>query len=127
MNTKNLLVGSIVGTIVYFLLGWLVYGILFTEIYASTGGTENMLFIFLGCMFFGILVAYVVVSRSGLTDWISGAKVGAVVGAMYSASMNFFMYASMEPDYNKIVLDIALSILMAGIVGAAIAFVNKKI
>jgi uncharacterized membrane protein len=126
MKTKNLFVGSVIGTIVYFLLGWLFYGVLFTDIFPSTG-TENMLFIFLGCMFFGILVAYVVVSRSGLTDWISGAKVGAVVGAMYSASMNFYMYASMEPDYNKIVLDFALSILMAGIVGAAIAFVNKKI
>jgi uncharacterized membrane protein len=126
MKTKNLFVGSVIGTIVYFLLGWLFYGVLFTDIFPSTG-TENMLFIFLGCMFFGILVAYVVVSRSGLTDWISGAKVGAVVGAMYSASMNFYMYASKEPDYNKIVLDFALSILMAGIVGAAIAFVNKKI
>lgn len=126
MKTKNLLVGSVVGTIVYFLLGWLFYGILFTDIFPSTG-TESMLFIFLGCMFFGILIAYVVVSHSGLTNWASGAKVGAVIGGLYSASMNFYMYSTMAADYNKMVMDIALSILMGGIVGAAIAFVNGKL
>lgn len=126
MNAKKLIVGSIVGTIVYYFLGFLVYGLLFMNLYPQTG-TENMLFIFLGCMFFGILIAYVIAGKLDLKTAMSGASVGAVIGGLYAASSNFFMYSSMEADYGKIITDIAISIVLGAIVGAFVSYVNGKL
>ena len=44
---KNVLISGIAGTIVYYLLGWLVYDIFCPQM--STGD-ESMLGIFLGCL-----------------------------------------------------------------------------
>jgi biotin transporter BioY len=46
--TKKILLSGIVGTVVYYLLGWLVYGLILTD---KSKGEESMLFIFLGCLF----------------------------------------------------------------------------
>jgi hypothetical protein len=48
--TKNLLFSGIAGTIVYFLLGWLVYRILFPDL-VSEGESTSLLYIFLVCLF----------------------------------------------------------------------------
>ena len=45
--TKNLLFSGIAGTIVYFLLGWLFYGILFPDL-VNEGESTSLLYIFLG-------------------------------------------------------------------------------
>jgi hypothetical protein len=50
--TKKILISGLVGTLAYFFLGWLVYGIILTE---SKTGEESMLFIFLGCLFFSFI------------------------------------------------------------------------
>ena len=38
MNNKALFTSTLTGTIVYFLLGWLFYGILFKDLYPSNAG-----------------------------------------------------------------------------------------
>lgn len=126
MNTKNFIVGSIVGSIVYFLLGWLVYGILFKDIYSSEEFPHSLLFVFLGCLFFASLVSYVFVKWANITQWTTGAKGGAIIGFFYSASMNFYIYSGMEVNYRNIGLDVVLSIIIGAIVGAVIAFVIGK-
>jgi hypothetical protein len=46
MNIKSFTLSAIAGTIVYFLLGWLFYGTLFTEIYPTSGNEKSLSFIF---------------------------------------------------------------------------------
>ena len=58
MNTKSFLLSGIAGTIVCFLLGWLFYGTLFTDVYPQND-EECMLFIFLGCLFYAFTFALV--------------------------------------------------------------------
>ena len=48
---KSLIYSTITGTIVYFLLGWLFYGILFTDLYPANE-EHSMLFVFFGCLFY---------------------------------------------------------------------------
>ena len=89
-------------------------------------GEYDILFIALGCLFSGFLLAYiftVVASIKGLTN---GLKIGAIYGLLSGLSMNFFMYASMEPNYQNIATDVVLSIVMMAIVGAAVAMINNK-
>jgi hypothetical protein len=126
MKTKNFIIGAVVGTLVYYFLGFIVYGLLFKDIYMRDNFSHTMLFVFFGCLFFGTLVAYIFTKWAGITNWWTGAKAGAVIGLLYSASQNFFMFSGMEINYQNLFLDIVLNVVMVGIVGAAIAFALGK-
>ncbi len=45
----------------------------------------------------------------------------------YALSMNFYMYSSREVNYQNIVIDVAITIVMSAAVGAVIALVNDKL
>lgn len=126
MNIKNLLVSSVVGSIVYFMLGGLFYGVLFTNIYPPSP-EQNMVFIGLGCLTFCLLLSYIFLQWAGITDPMSGLKAGALIGLLYGAGMNLFMYASQTPNYTNMLTDIILNAVMGGIAGAVIAFVISKL
>lgn len=120
MKTTNFIAGSIVGAIVYFLLGWVAYGMLFTDIYPEEG---NLTFIFLGCLFFAALLTYIFEKWANISTWMTGAKGGAVIGFLTALSMNFFMYSSREPDYKKMITDVLITLVTAAITGAVIGYV----
>jgi hypothetical protein len=125
MNVKNFIVGGIVGGIVNFLLGWLLYGKLFKDLFPQTG-TENMTYIFLGCMSFGFLMS-TVVSLASIDKCLSGIKAGVLIGLFIGLYTNFFMNVSNPAvDVNLMLIDIAITITIAILVGATIAVVNGK-
>lgn len=126
MKLKNFLVTGIVGGVVDFLLGWLFYGILFKDIYPQNMNV-NLCFIFLGCMTFGLFVAYIFTRWAQITNAITGLKAGAVIGFFTSLYMNFFMYSNMEINYRNMIIDILISTLIGAGVGYAVALVNGKI
>lgn len=120
MKISNFIISSIVGSIVYFLLGWVAYGMLFTDLYPQEG---NIVFVYLGCLFFAMLLAYVFTKWANISTWITGAKSGAIIGLFYALSMNFFMYSSREPNYQNITIDVIITLVMSAITGAIIAIV----
>lgn len=126
MNTKKFILGGIAGGIVDFLLGGIFYGVLFTDIYPSDENATNYAFIMLGCLTFGFLMSYIFVKWASITQFITGAKAGAIIGLLYGLSMNFFMYSSKEPDYNLLAIDTVLNIVMGAAVGGVVALVNGK-
>ncbi|MBK8347749.1 MAG: hypothetical protein IPL08_08965 [Saprospiraceae bacterium] len=75
---------------------------------------------------FCVLVSYIFVKWAGITDPMSGAKGGAIIGLLYGAGMNLFMYSSMEPNYGNMLTDIIINSVMGAIAGAAIAFIIGK-
>lgn len=125
MNYTKFLLGSLVGGIVYFLLGWLFYGVLFTNIYPPSE-TENMLFIVLGSLSYGVLFSYIFNKWAGISIWMTGAKAGAIIGLITALWMNFFMYSGMEANYQNMMIDAGLSIVIGAITGAAVAMVSGK-
>lgn len=126
MNTKNFIIGGILGGIVNFILGWIFYGVLFKDLYPQTGN-ENLLFVFLGCLAFGFLLSQIIINWAQAIDFSSGLKVGIIVGLLYSLSMNFFMYSSMQVNYENMIIDIIINIVSTGIIGAIIAITNGKL
>lgn len=125
MNAKSFLISSVLGSIVYFFLGYVFYTLLFPNIYPSTG-EPNILFIYLGCLTFCVLVSYIFVTWAGITDPLSGAKAGGIIGLLYGAGMNFFMYSNMAANYSNMITDIVINGIMGAIAGAAIAFIIGK-
>nr|WP_298656934.1 hypothetical protein [uncultured Flavobacterium sp.] len=126
MNTKNFIIGGILGGIVNFILGWIFYGMLFKDLYPQTGN-ENLLFVFLGCLAFGFLLSQIIINWAQAIDFSSGIKVGIIVGLLYSLSMNFFMYSSMQVNYENMITDIIINIVSTGVIGAIIAITNGKL
>ena len=125
MNAKSFLVSGVVGGIVDFFLGYLFYGILFKDFF-SQNESMNLLFIFLGCMTNGFFISYIFTKWAGITNPITGAKAGAVIGLFTSLSMNFFMYSSKIVNYQNLFLDVVISIVISVFIGASVAIINGK-
>ena len=119
MNTKSFLLSGIAGTIVCFLLGWLFYGTLFTDVYPQND-EECMLFIFLGCLFYAFTFALVFNRWAQISTFSSGVKAGFLIGLLWSLSMNFFMYATKESIDSNFLILIAIDAVSAAIMGGVV-------
>ena len=129
MNVKNFLIGGIVGGIVDFLLGWVIYGMLLKDMFPKPdgAGAQNMLFIFLGCMSFGFMISYIFAQVGGVSELMKGIKIAAGVGLFMSLANNFFgcMYKD-TMDVKMVAIDIVAAIVLSAVVGASIAMVTGK-
>lgn len=128
MKTKNFLVAGLVGGIVDFLLGWLFYGIVFKDTFPQPEeSSESMLFIFLGCITFGLFVSYIYNQWAQISTGATGAKAGAIIGLFVGLFFNFFNLAmSADAAFNLAALDVGISVVMTAIIGAVIGMVNGK-
>ena len=120
--TKQLFLSGIAGFAVYFLLGWLAYGILFTE---ETTGEESMLFIALGCLFYAFVYATIFTRWANIATFSTGLKAGAILGLLYELSWKFFMTTGaidVLPFLKSLIINVLMTALMAGVV----AYVNGK-
>ena len=120
--TKKILLSGIVGTIVYYLLGWLVYGLILPE---KSTGEESMLFIFLGCLFYAFLIAYVFCKLAQLSSFKTGFTAGLVMGILYAMVWYFFMNWEFKPI--ALIEEIIIGGLMTAVLGGAVAYVNGKV
>ena len=129
MKIKNFVISGVVGGIVNFLLGWLFYGMLFKDFFPQDEATMRLEFILFGCLVYGLFIAYIFTKWAGISHATTGAKAGAIIGFFYSLSVNLFMLSSPKNGntYEMMIMDVAISVVSAAIVGAAIAVVNHKL
>jgi hypothetical protein len=129
MKTKNFLVAGIVGGIVDFFLGWIFYGMLFKDSFPQPDESSNaMVMIFLGCITFGLFLAYIYTKWAQIATAVTGAKAGAVIGFFIGLSMNFFnMAMTSDAAVQTAALDVGIGIVMTAIVGAVVGLVNGKL
>lgn len=127
MKVKNFLIAGVVGGIVDFFLGWIFYGMLFKDFFPQDEANMNLEFIFLGCLVYGLFIAYIFTKWAGITQLATGATAGAVIGFFYALSVNFFMLSSKEADFKLLAIDVVITIVMSAVVGAIIALINDKI
>ena len=128
MNTKTFIVGGLVGGIVDWLLGWLFYGIIFSDKFPQPDETTNaMLFITCGCFAFGFFMSFIYNKWAEIATLSAGLKAGAIIGLFMGLMEGFFSLADQStPNYELFGIVIFISIVMAGLVGAAIGIVNGK-
>ena len=130
MNAKNFLVSGIVGGIVNFLLGWLLYGIVFeSQFPVKEGEVMNITMIALGSLISGLFVAYIYTKWAHIKNWITGLKAGALLGLFLALYWNFFinaMKATKDINWQNLGLDTVLTIIMTALTGAVVAIVCNK-
>jgi len=121
---KSLLFSGVVGTIVYYLLGWLVYGIIFPDL---AGGEQNPLFILLGCLFYAFIFAVLLNRWTSINKFSSGFNAGLLLGVLYAMSYYFFkISAGGYFDILPFLKEIIIGGLMTGVAAGTIALVIGK-
>jgi hypothetical protein len=125
MTSKSFILSAIAGTITYFLLGWLFYGILFPDIYPNEGQNATA-FIFIGCFVYAFLFTYIYKHWASVSTLKGGAVAGLTLGFLYSLSMNFFMYSSKVLNLENFIIDLAIGSITAAIMGGVIGYVLGK-
>ena len=123
MNSKSFILAGLAGGVTDFLLGWLLYGIVFSQYFPEQ--MTNMLFIALGCLTFGMLLSYIFVRWANITTLVGGLKAGTTIGFIVGLMNNFFMRANSEiVDYENFAIEMVISLIMGGIVGAVVGMVH---
>ncbi len=132
MNSK-VLIAAIVGGIFYFLLGWLVFGILLADSMES-GMNENMKLIMRDMdsyvyWAFGIsnfasaLLLALIFNKFGAKTFMKGAINGAWICMLISISMDYSWYAMTTMyETNMILMNAVFSLVMGALLGGVIGW-----
>lgn len=133
MNSK-VIIAAIIGGIVAFLLGWLLYGILLMDFMASNAGSatgvmktdpqaSDFIFVFLGNVGYALLLAYIFDQWANIRTMITGAKAGALIGLLIGLSYDFLNYGMTNlMNMTGVITDILLSAVMGGVTGAVVGW-----
>jgi len=131
MDAK-ILKGTIFGGVAYFLLGWLIYGLLLSDFslanYNQCMNRASADMIWWTLILSNLVYAFfltIVLKWSGATGWIDGLKTGALFGFLYVLTMDLSFY-SMTNMFNSIgalLIDILVSTIIASIMGTMIVLV----
>jgi hypothetical protein len=131
MKTNQFITASVLGGVLHFFIGWLVYGILLADFMQSSANqsimkkdNEMILWaIFIGSMGIGTLLTYIF-SKSGVANMKSGFTTAAIVGALMATAMNFTSYgtANIFNNLQAVIIDIVTMAFVVGLPGAGIGY-----
>jgi hypothetical protein len=132
MNTNKFIIGGIIGGIAYFLIGWLVWGMLLMNFMnehttaagkAVMRGDDQMIWLALiaGNLLWGFVLSYVLV-KSNVSSAGGGASTGAVLSLLISAAIHCMNYAFMDLSvgYTAMAVDVVASTVVGAVIGAII-------
>ncbi len=127
---KKIIWGGLAGGVTFFLLGWLLYGMLFRDFMAAqtTAGVykdePDFPFLIIGNIIMGFLFAIVVGSWANANSMGDGAKKGFLLSLLIGGGYDFMMYGTANiMTMQGMMGDIGITIVMGTIVGAVVGMV----
>src|SRR5690242_16357464 len=131
MNTTKFFIGGIAGGVVYFLLGYLAYGVLLANYMQSfvsgvDRSMDSLVFwaLIVGNLLLGFAISYVV-NRSGASV-ANGLASGFVVGFLFSSGLNFIRYATTHAvSLHQVAADVAAFTVISAIAGAVVGAISR--
>ena len=138
MNSKNLLIGTLVGGVAFFLLGYLLYGLLLEGYFMSNMGSAkgvmkanpNFPVLILGNLIGAFLLTYIFDHWAGIKTFLTGAKAGALIALLMALSFNLINFATANVmTMNTAIVDGLVQMVMGAIAGGTIGWVlgNTKL
>jgi TRAP-type C4-dicarboxylate transport system permease large subunit len=129
MNWNKVLIGGLLGGVVYFFLGWLVWGILLKDMdstpdsVALVDNNMHMWAMAVSCILWGMLLAYIFNRWAGIRSMAGGATAGATIALLTSLSHGLSMHATMNfYGVNHVLVDAIATTLVSAITGAVIGW-----
>lgn len=135
MDTKRLVAGTLVGGIVVYILGYLIFTLAFGSFYAANVGSatgvardQGLIWaVVLAGFAYGALVTFTIGNRTGSLSLGEGAKIGAIVGFLLWFTADFVTFGLTNTTNLTItVVDPLLELVRGAIVGLIIAAVLSK-
>jgi len=133
--TKKLILAALAGSVVQFLLGWLVYGILlanfmscnsthFEGLMKDMNSGSFMILVFISGLAMSFLITFIFQRWAKFDKLISGLTGGMLIGFFMALSYDLFSLASMNIiTINMMIVDVIANTIVVGIVGAVIAWI----
>lgn len=126
------IVGALVGGIVMFLLGFLIFGMLLTEYFRANtvqyAGLEKDPPIVWAIFLFNVVWAYLiafVLEYAGRSGWGEGAKAGAIVMFLLGLGLDleFYSFMNIHKEVGPMIFHVLIVTVMGAITGAVIGLV----
>ena len=136
MNTKRILIGTLVGGIAMGVLGYLIFELAFGRFYATNAGSATGVpreanlewAVALGTFSLAALLTLAIESRAGRSTIGKGFTTGATVGFLVWFGVDLIHYGiSNVSNLTRTLVDPLLELVRGGITGAIIAAVLSRI
>lgn len=135
MNTQKFLVSGIVGGLVSFFAGYLIYGLLLMDFFAKNVGTATNVMrapadmiwwaMIAGSLFSGLLLSYIFNRWANIQTLGAGASAGFVIGLLMTAGFDLMLYGSSNiSNLTATATDILCGGVMGAVTGAAVGWMN---
>ena len=136
MDIKRFIIGTVVGAITLYALGYLIWELAFADFFAANAGSATGVVkdpqviwaLALGTLSYAALLTLAIGTRAGSATIVEGLKIGAIVGFLMWFSVDFIHYGiGNVSNLTATIADSLLELIDAGISGAVIAAVLGKI
>lgn len=139
MNTNKFLIATLVGGIVYFLLGFVTYALLLDSFFASHAGsatgvakTDEMQYwpLFLGNLSQAALMSYIFLKWANIKTFSAGASAGALIGFLMTLGFDMISYdttniSDMTAAFADVIVYTILSAITGAVIGAVVGMQKK--
>jgi hypothetical protein len=136
MNTKQWVLGTVIGAVVIYAAGYLIFTVLLGDYYAANSGSATGVMrdsqivwaLAVGALAYAALILYAMRSQAGSVNVVSGMKVGAVVGFLLWATADFSLYGITNmSNLTVTMLDPFAEVVHGGIAGAVLGALLPKL
>ena len=131
----KILRGTIFGGLAYFLLGWLVYGIILMDFFMSNAnqcanrpGGEMIWWAIIASNLCAALLLTFILDRANAKNITDGLATGALFGALFTATidLSFWSMTTMYSSFGPIVVEIAVGAVIYALIGMVIVLTWGK-
>lgn len=138
MNIKQFSIGTLVGAVVLFMLGFLVYAVLLTSFFEANVGSatgvaradDSMIMpgLFLGNVAVAALITYIYLQWAQISTFMTGFKGGLIIGFLMALGYNLVMYSTTNiMNLTSALVDAVVYAIMIGITGGVIGLILGRV
>ena len=135
MNLSKVLLATLAGGVVNFLLGWLVYVKLMAGFFAANAGSGSgcmrgeddmsmMWALIVGNLGYALLLAYIFSKWAGIRTAMTGMTAGATIAGLVAFAVDFTMLGVANiNNLNSAIVDVLVSAVLGAACGAVVGWV----
>ncbi len=134
MTTKTRILATLAGFVVYFMLGFLLYGVLLTDFYSAKAGSATGVMrtdddmqwwaLIAGNLVQAYLLVYIFGNWANITTFGGGLRAGATVGFIMALGFGLNMYGTTHiSNLTSTLVDSLVMAVMMGLTGGAVGWV----
>lgn len=137
MDAKKRIMATLAGFVVFFMLGWLVYGMLMMDFFAANAGSATGVMrsdtemvwwaLVVGNILQSYLLVYIFSKWNSVNSFGSGLQAGATIGLILGFGFDLTMYGTSNMmNLTATLVDPLVIAAMMGITGGVIGMVIGK-